>query len=269
MQKDIAIIDTTLDNISRFGVCGYKNLNKEGFPEKMAWLKNSFKEGLKIKTVFSEKDGTQGMIEYVPGKYCWRPVKADDYMFIHCLFVGFKRSYKNLGIASTLIKECEKDSRAQEFKGIAVVTRKGSFMVGKEIFLKHGFSVVDTVKPDFELMVKKFTPSVADPKFKITDEKTVPEYPQGLTIIRASQCPYTVKNVKEIIATAQQDYGLQPKVIELKTSREAQSSPCAFGIFCIIYEGRIIAEHPISKGRFINIMNRINKDLKVKKVLSD
>ncbi len=40
--------------------------------------------------------------------------------------------------------------------GVAVVTRKGSFMVDSRIFLKHGFEVVDTASPDFVLLVKKF-----------------------------------------------------------------------------------------------------------------
>jgi len=264
MRKDISIINTTLDNISQFGVCGYKNLKKEGFPQKFAWLKGRFQEGLKIKTVYSEQDGTQGMIEYIPGKFCWRPVKAADYMFIHCIFVGFKRVYKNQGIASALLKQCEDDAREQKLKGVAVVTRKSSFMAGKEIFIKHGFSVVDSVKPDFELLVKKFEPDAPDPKFKVTGAKTVLKYREGLTIIRASQCPYTVKNVNEIITAAQQDYGMEPTIIELKNYREAQNSPCAFGIFCIIYNGRIIAEHPISKGRFVNIMNRIIQEQEVK-----
>lgn len=98
--EEISIIDTTIENIYKHGVCGYKNVKKEGFSEKLKWLKERFPEGLKIKTLFSEKDGTQGMIEYIPGKYCWRPVEAIDFMFIHCIFVGFKGIYKSKGYAS-------------------------------------------------------------------------------------------------------------------------------------------------------------------------
>ncbi|NOR47352.1 MAG: GNAT family N-acetyltransferase, partial [Methanosarcinaceae archaeon] len=35
-----------------------------------------------------------------------------------------------------------------------------------------------------------------------------------------------------------------------------QHSPCAFGIFCIIYNGEIISHHPISNTRFENIMKK-------------
>jgi hypothetical protein len=45
----------------------------------------------------------------------------------------------------------------------------------------------------------------------------------------------------------------------LEKCEEAQNSPCAFGTFCIVFNGKIIAEHPISNGRFTNIMNKINK----------
>ena len=252
MEK-VSIIDTTNDNIDLYGVCGYKNKKKPGLPEKREWLQERFSEGLIIKTLYSEKDGTQGMIEYIPGKYCWRPVDAKNYMFIHCLFVGFKKAYKNKGYASMLLKECEKDAMNQNLDGVAVVTRKGSFMVGKGLFLKNGYEIVDSVKPDFELLVKKFSETKSNPAFNIKPNK----YTNGLTIIRASQCPYTVKNVKEICETAEKEYGLKVNVVNLKSYKEAQNSPSAFGTFCIIYNGSIVAEHPISKGRFTNIMNKI------------
>ena len=82
------------------------------------------------------------------------------------------------------------------------------------------------------------------------------QYVKGLTIIRADQCPYTVKNVKEISETAENTFGIKPNIISLKNCDEAQNSPCAFGSFCIIYRGRAIAYHPISETRFTNIMNK-------------
>ena len=37
-MSECTIIDTSLENISQFGVCGYKSPKKECFPEKLAWL---------------------------------------------------------------------------------------------------------------------------------------------------------------------------------------------------------------------------------------
>jgi hypothetical protein len=65
-----------------------------------------------------------------------------------------------------------------------------------------------------------------------------------LTITRADQCPYTVKNVREISETAKEEFGLKPNIVNLLNCQEAQNSPCAFGIFCIIFNGKLIAHYP-------------------------
>jgi len=257
MMEGIEIIDTNADNILEYGVCGYKNIKRPGYPEKIEWLKDRFSEGMKIKTLYSDKDGTQGMIEYIPGKYCWRPVEASGYMFIHCIFVGFKRAYKGKGFGSLLVDECLKDAKKENLHGVAMVTRKGSFMAGKELFVKNGFGVVDKAPPDFELLMKKFNKNAPTPKFKGDWEKRLSQYGKGLTLIRADQCPYSVKNVKEISETAEKVYGIMLNMIDLKNCQEAQNSPCPFGTFCIVYNGKVIADHPISNTRFKNIMNEI------------
>jgi GNAT superfamily N-acetyltransferase len=257
MGGKISIIDTNSENILEYGVCGYKSMKRPGYPEKIEWLKDRFQEGLKIKTLYSDKDGTQGMIEYIPGEYCWRPVEASEYMFIHCIFVGFKREYKGKGYGSLLLNECIKDAKKENRPGVAIVTRKGAFMVGKELLLKHDFEVVDKAPPDFELLVKKFNKNSPAPSFKGNWEEKQSHYGKGLTIIRADQCPYTVKNVNEICESAAKELGIKPNVITLENYAEAQESPCPFGIFCIIYDGKLIAEHPISNKRFMNIMKKL------------
>jgi len=256
-MEGIEIIDTNAENIREYGICGYKDIKKAGYPEKIDWLKDRFPEGMKIKTLYSDKDGTQGMIEYIPGEYCWRPVEASGYMFIHCIFVGFKGAYKGKGYGSLVLDECLKDAGKGNMHGVAVVTRKGSFMAGKELFVKNGFEVVDTAPPDFELLVKKFNKNASTPKFKGEWEKKLSQFGEGLTIIRADQCPYSVKNVKEIRETAEKEYGIQPEIIDLRNCQDAQNSPCAFGTFCIVYNGKVIAYQPISKTRFTNIMTKI------------
>jgi hypothetical protein len=258
-MSEIKIIDTNDENILEYGICGYKNIKRPGFMEKIGWVKERCTEGLKIKTLYSDDDGTQGMIEYIPGEYCWRPVEATGYTFIHCIFSGFKRCYKNKGYGSLLLNECLKDAKKEKTYGVAVVTRKGSFMADSRIFLKHGFEVVDTAPPDFELMVKRFKKTSPTPKFKSNWEKRLEKYNNGLTIIRADQCPYSVKNVNEICETAKKEFRIKPNVISLDNCKEAQNSSCPFGTFCIVFYGKIVAWHPISSGRFSNIINKIKK----------
>ena len=64
IMEEIKIIDTNANNILEYGVCGYKDIKRPGYPEKIEWLKDRFREGLKVKTLYSVKDGTQGMLEY-------------------------------------------------------------------------------------------------------------------------------------------------------------------------------------------------------------
>ena len=258
MNNDIQIINLTPENISDYGVCGYKDVRKhKELRNKIAWFNEYYSKGLKIKVLFSEKGGYQGMLEYLPGKFAHRPVNADGYMFIHCIFVGFKNEFKGKGYASALIDECINDAKIQKMLGVAVVTRKGAFMAHNEIFLKKGFKIVDKAQPDFELLTIKFEKASTSPSFKSDILDNLNDYKNGLTIIRSAQCPYTEKNVNAIIESAEKKFKLKPKLIDLKDSESAQKTPCAFGTFCIIYNGEIISYHPISNTRFENIMTKM------------
>jgi hypothetical protein len=256
-MNDIQIIDLTPENIADYGVCGYKDVKKHvELRKKIEWFKEYYPKGLRIKVVFSKKGGYQGMLEYVPGNYAHRPVEADGYLFIHCLFVGFKKEFKGKGLASSLIDECIKEAKDKKMLGVAVVTRKGPFMVKNDIFLKKGFQIVDSVKPDFDLLVMKFNSRSKDPKFKSNIIDNVMNYGNGLTVMRSAQCPYTEKNVNAIIESAKSKFKIKADLIDLKDATAAQNTPCAFGSFCIVYDGEIISHHPISNTRFENIMNK-------------
>jgi GNAT superfamily N-acetyltransferase len=259
-MEGIEIVDTNLDNVLKYGICGYKSIKQEGFSRKIDWLEKRFLEGIKIHTLYSDKDRTQGMIEYIPGEYCWRPVEASGYMFIHCIFVGFRREYKGKGYGSRLVDECLGDARKENMYGVAVVTRQGPFMAEKQVFMKKGFKVIDKASPDFELLVYKFDSNAPAPKFKGDWDKKLSQYNKGLVIFRSDQCPAVAKSVAEISETAEKLYSIKPNIIELKNFQEAQNSPCAFGTFCVIYNGQIVAEHPISNTRFKNIMNKIKSE---------
>lgn len=66
-------------------------------------------------------------------------------------------------------------------------------MAGNDIFLSKGFQIVDSVKPDFDLLVKKFDDKSENPKFRANMDERLTEYSNGLTILRSVQCPYTEK----------------------------------------------------------------------------
>ena len=256
-MSDIKIIDLTPENIADYGVCGYKDVKKHlELRKKIEWFKEYYPKGLRIKAILSKKGGYQGMLEYIPGKYAHRPVDADGYMFIHCIFVGFKKEFKGKGHASLLIDECINDAIKKNMLGVVVVTRKGPFMANKDIFLKKGFQVVDSFKPDFDLLVKKFDEESKNPEFKSNIMDNLKKYSKGLYILRSPQCPYTEKNVKAILKSAKNKFNLKPNLVDLQDLNTVQDTPCAFGTFCIIYNGEIISHHPISNTRFENIMKK-------------
>ena len=250
----LEILDTTLETLPRFGICGYSKAKTDEISLKSRWMQEQIPLGLRLKTLYSPESGTQGLIEYIPGKYCWRPADAGGYLFIHCLFVGFRKEFKNKGWGSRLLEVCMNDARSGGYAGVAAVTRKGSFMAKKDLFIKHGFTVTGTCAPDFELLAYKFDESAPDPAFKESAGRVPEKYGKGLFILRAGQCPYTLKNVREMTESAESQYRITPEIVELKTYEDAQNCPSPFGTFCIIHDGEIVTHHPISRGRFENIM---------------
>jgi len=252
----IEIIDTNADNISEYGFCGYKSIKQEGYKRKIDWLKKRFSEGMKFKVLYSAKEGSVGFIEYIPGKYTWRAVEARGYMVIHCIVI-MKREYKGKGYGSFLLEECLQDVKKEKMDGVAVVTSKSTWMAKKDLFLKNGFELAQEAPPCFELLVKKIAKNVPLPKFKGDWDKRLSKFSSGLTIVQSDQCPYSAKSVKEITETAQKKYGIKAKIIELKNCKESQNAPSAYGVFCIVYNGRLLVDHPTSNTRFKNIMDKI------------
>ena len=255
-SNEMKIISTTPDTISEYGFCGYKDVSKhKEMVRKIDWFREYYPRGLRIKTLVSPEKGSQGMIEYIPGEYAHRPVSAADYLFIHCLFVGYRREFKGQGYGSRLIEECIEDARRQGKDGVAVVTRKGSFMANRDVFLKNGFTVIDKRKPDFELLAFRFEGASAPPAFL---DVPADKYGDGLYILRSPQCPYTEKNVMAMMETAR-EMGLEPKLVELEDHEAAQVNPSPFGSFALICNGELLSPHPVSNTRFRNIMGKLDR----------
>jgi len=254
----VKIVETNADNICEYGFCGYKDIKHEGYKRKVDWLRKRFSEGMRFKVLCTSEEGFAGFIEYTPGKYAWRAVEADGYMVIHCIMLYRKRD-KGKGYGSLLLKKCLEDAKDGNMRGVAVVTSKGTWMAGKELFLKNGFDLVDQAPPHFELLVRKFKEDTPLPEFNADWGKRLRSYGKGLTIICSDQCPYVAKSVKEICETAKKKYGMKAKLIELRDSEQAQKAPSAYATFSMIYNGRLITDHPISNRRFTNILDKAVK----------
>lgn len=251
-MAEVSIVDITADNIEQYGMCGYKNLKNEGYRKKVEWVKQRFAEGMRYKTLVSETGEAVGSIEYIPGEYAWRGIAAPGYLVIHCIAI-FPKGYKGIGCGQQLLAECMKDAESTGMNGVAAVTRQGSWMAGRELFAKNGFRSVDQRPPDFDLMVWVCSQSTPLPVFKENPEA---ENEKGLTIFYSEQCPYASKTLLDVTAIAKDQFGMQPRVIHLMSAQEAQAVPCVNGSFCMTFDGKVIADHPISGTRFKNIMTK-------------
>ena len=257
-MSDVRILDMNAENIFDYGFCGTKNTQHKGCRRKAEWFKKRQSEGMKYKVLYSEKKGTVGLIEYIPGEYAWRAVEADGYLVIHCLCIFYK-PYREKGVASEMIDACLTDAKKDKKHGVAVVTRNGAWMVGKDVFVKKGFEVVDRAEPDFELLVKKFKIDVPTPKFKGNWDEVLAKYNNGLTVLWADQCPYIAKSIKEIRELIKERYKIKANIVEITDHNQAQNAPSPYAIFSLIYDGELLAFHPISSKRFMNIMDKVLK----------
>ena len=246
------IININLKNISQYPPTCFLNPNNEGYRIKLEWLKKRFTKEMRIKLLYLENEKKcNGFIEYIPGEYAWRAVDAKGYMFIHCIWITPNKNKKK-GYGSLLIEECIKDAKKEGMLGVAVISSEGSFMAGKDVFLKNGFESVESAKPSFELMVKVLKKGLL-PKFKDW-EKQLSKY-KGLNIIYSNQCPWVSRSIKEFSETAKKK-GLKLEVIEIKTAKQAQSAPSIYGVFNLVYNGKLLADHYISNRRFQNILEK-------------
>ena len=255
-MEGFKVLEFTPDNIANYGVCGYKDVKKHvELRRKLDWFREYYPKGLRINGVFSPDGKYQGMIEFIPGEFAHRPVKADGYLFVHCLFVGFNREFKGKGLGSVLLEGCIDEAKRKGMKGVAVVVRKGSFMADSRLFLKYGFVVADEAKSDFSLLVLKFDPLFKDPVFSVNDVSKDERYNKGLVIFRSFQCPYSEKNVNAMVKSAKGLFNLDAQVVDMVGMDDVRGCPSPFGSFAIVYGGKVVSYHPVSNSRFVNIMN--------------
>jgi len=165
-----------------------------------------------------------------------------------------RQSFRFLGRKVGLSKDivASRVKKLQGKYGVAVVTSKGAFMAGKDLFLKNGFKSGNSAKPSFELMVKTVK-SGPLPKF-MDQEKQLSNY-MGLNIVYSNQCPWVSRSIKEIRKIAKKG-GLKLKITELKNAKEVQNAPLLYAIFNLIYNGKLLADHYIFARRFKNIINK-------------
>lgn len=83
------------------------------------------------------------------------------------------------------------------------------------------------------------------------------KYKKGLTILAADQCPMVPNWGEDIAAEVARALGLDPKVVCVSSAKASRELPTPYGVFRIIYDGKLIAERPVSGARFRDIMSML------------
>jgi GNAT superfamily N-acetyltransferase len=237
------VIEVNGENVHKRGFfCYMSKKSSEGYKRKLAWLEQRFHDGLKIKMLDLEEGG-RGFIEYIPGGFAWRAVCAEDYMFIHCLWVVGQS--KGRGYATLLLNECVEDAKTRGMSGVAVLTSERPWLAGKQFFVKHGFEVADEFPP-FMLMAKRFG-DAEWPSLPSDFGERPARYGKGLTIVRSDQCPY-VDAAARVAMHAAQELGIGANLVELQSPEDVRNlSPSPYGVFGIVYSGKLVTYHYLAE----------------------
>jgi len=249
------IIDVTADNVDKTGFFCYMSKRKSpGYQQKLAWLKGRFAEGMKLKMLHETGGRHVGYIEYIPAEYAWRAVHAPGYMVIHCLWVVGKG--KGKGYGSHLIQLCRDDARAQGKHGVVMVASDGNWLAKKNIFVKNGFEAIEKAPPSFDLLVYRFDDDAPAPTFPTDWEARQAAFGDGMTIIRAPQCPYVENAVAGIQEIAQEE-GIPVNVVKMHSAAEVQAtSPSPYGIFGVVLDGKLFSYHYLTRRDWDKLMKK-------------
>ncbi len=244
------------ENLPSCGIGCITNPKHEGYKPKIGWLQERFAEGLRF-LLFRDKRGKPlAFLEYVPGEYAWRPVDAAGWLFVHCLWV-YPKGQAVGGLGSRLIQACVKEAQQANTYGVAAMVSEGPWMAAKQVFLKNGF-VQAAERDRFQLVIRRIRKGPA-PRFR----DIPPTYAKhrGLHVVFAAQCPYLPKSVNDLSILAR-EHGLDVKVTVLNSAREAQNAPSYYGVFSLLWKGRLLSDHYVSKGRFKNLLKKeiLNQD---------
>ena len=238
------------ENLAHCGIGCLVGRASPGYAAKVKWLTQRFSEGLRC-LLFRDAEGRPlAFLEFVPGEFAWRPVDAGGWLFVHCLWV-YPRGQQVGGLGSRLIQACVEEARAGHALGVAAMVSEGPWMAGQEVFLRNGFEPVG--KADrFQLLVRRLRPGPA-PSFR--DIRGRAARYRGLHLVYCAQCPMLPKSAHDLSEMAA-EHGLTLEITQLRTAREAQAAPSYYGVFSLLWNGRLLSDHYVSRGRFQGMLKK-------------
>jgi GNAT superfamily N-acetyltransferase len=246
----IALEKVGPEKLSACGIGCITNPKNQGQQLKVEWLQERFAEGLRFLLFRDEEGKPLAFLEYVPGEHAWRPVDAEGWLFVHCLWV-YPRGQKVGGLGSRLIRACLEEALHAGSIGVAAMVSDGAWMAGKQVFLKNGFEQIAEADR-FQLLIHRLKQG---PEPGLRDiSGNLAQY-RGLHVVYSAQCPMLPKSVNDLSEMAAEQ-GLELKVTVLNSAREAQDAPSYYGVFSLVWNGRLLSDHYVSKRRFENILRK-------------
>jgi ribosomal protein S18 acetylase RimI-like enzyme len=230
------LISVDAKNIDQEHVCcaiGPDKVNQARAQSRKTWMKDRFKDGL----VFKRFDARgKFFIEYMPIEKVWKPIVGKNYLVINCLWVSGQ--FKGQGLSTQLLNECIRDAKAQKKDGIAVTTSASvkPFLTDKKFYLHHGFEVVDSAPPYFELLALKLNSKAKTPAFAKQAKAAARAGNKGLLYVYSNQCPF-MEEYAGILAEIAKKKAVPFSSKRLSSCKEAQQIGSPFGTLGIYYNG--------------------------------
>lgn len=240
-------IKITPENISTQHICCAMGGNKDKL--KKEWLTQRMEDGL---TFYKADVRGKVFIEYIPAKYAWYPIDADNYMFINCFWVSGQ--YKGQGISNDLLAQCIEDAKASNMDGIAVLSskKKMPYLSDPKYLAYKGFQIADVQEP-FHLLYLPFHKDAKTPKFKDCVKNINLNF-KGYTLFYTDQCPHTsiyVNVFEDKLRTA----GIPVQIHHVTTTEEAQKVPCPFTTYALFHNDQYLTNEILSEKKIDKLIS--------------
>ncbi len=240
-------IRITKENIDTEHICcamsGKQSLTKK------EWLKQRLDEGL---VFYRSEERGKCFIEYIPAENAWVPIRAEDYIYINCLWVS--GSFKGHGYSNDLLNECIRDARNKCKKGVCILSaegRKREFLADPKFLAHKGFEVADVSDCGINLMYLPFEPNAAIPRFKECAKHPKTEE-KGFVLYYTDQCPFTYYWVPRV-QTAANEHGIPLKVVHITSRENARNVPAPVTTYALFRDGRFVTQAIQSDKKFLQL----------------
>lgn len=230
---EVKFVNITKENVSTEHLSCIVRKTKPhiGVEAKRMWLSKKLKGG----HVFRKLDvSSPALVEYEPLETAWVPIEGKNYMYIYCLWVSGE--FKGKGYGKKLIEYVISDAKAKKKSGICMLNcnRPKTWLTNKEFAEKYGFKTVDTTNMGYEVLALPFDGTY--PHF--TESAKKEEINSDiLTIYYDMQCPYVLPTIN-MLRTYCNENNIPLKLVEVCSTEEAKSVPCAFNNFAVFYKGK-------------------------------